>query len=279
MKKYFDAHTHLNNERLFDKYQEYIDAFAEIWGKFLVNVGADENYNTNALTIAKNNTHQGCEILSVLGLHPCEVEERTKSLSSEQGNEKILYECEKLRKLVLENKEQVVAIGECWIDLHYVHTPENLALQEKLFTFQLEFAREQNLPIVIHSRDAFEETFEIMKEYTDLKIYVHCWWYGPAEIKKLFATFPHLWVGFTWNISYPKAQEIRDSFPEVPFDKVLLETDAPYLAPQKMRGKTNQPAFVQYVYDFVSQEFAINPDILEKQIEENFREFYAITSK
>ncbi len=179
-----------------------------------------------------------------------------------------------MKTLVLEHREEVVAIGECGIDLHYVNTPENLTLQKDLFQQQLDLARALELPVVIHSRDAFDETLEILKEYPDLKIYFHCWGYSPEKIKKLFTVFPKLWIGFTGNVSYPKAQEIRDSLAVVPRERLLMETDAPYLSPQKVRGKTNQPVYIQYVYQFIAEQLMISEKQLAQQIEKNFRAFY-----
>lgn len=273
--KYFDAHTHLNSERLFSHYQQYIDNFVNIWWQALVNIWADHTYNQNALTIACENTNPDCKIYSALGLHPCEVQAWQEEYPvCDQAT--ILTKFTQLRDLVLAHRDELVAIWETGIDLHYINTPENLELQKYLFQLQLDFARELDLPVVIHSRDAFAETLEVLQAYLDIKIYFHCWGYWPDEAKKLLENFPNVLIGFTGNVSYPKAQGIRDSLHLVPTDKLLLETDAPYLSPQSMRGKTNEPAFIQYVYDFISQEFASNPEKLEKQIEKNFRDFYGL---
>ncbi len=283
--RYYDAHTHLNSEKMFDNYQEYIDKFVAIWWRALVNVWADHGYNENALTIARENTNEVCAIYTTLGLHPCEIESWEKNVQKTSWEEEqkfllsehdVQEEFLKLKKLVLENKKEIVAIGECGIDLHYVNTPENLALQKLLFQRQLDLARELDVPVVIHSRDAFKETLEILKDYTDLKIYVHCWGYGPEEVKTLLEIFPKVWIGFTGNVSYPKAQDIRESLAVVPRECLLLETDAPYLAPQKVRGKTNEPAFVQYVYQFVAEQLAVSEGTLAQQIEQNAKVLYSV---
>ncbi len=272
--QYFDAHTHLNSEQLFPHYQDAIDTFVQAWWSALVNIWADHKYNDNALSIAQWNTNQACNIYSVLGLHPCEIDAREqKFLVSEQEVQK---EFQKLKALVLENKKDIVAIGECGIDLHYVHTPENLKLQKLLFQSQLDLARDLDFPVVIHSRDAFDETLDILKAYTDLHIYFHCRGYWPEEIQTLLASFPYLWIGFTGNITYPKAKAIRASLAQVPDNRILLETDAPYLAPQKVRGKTNHPAFIQYVYQFVAEQKGISVSDLASHVEKNFKTFYRI---
>ena len=146
--------------------------------------------------------------------------------------------------------------------------------QEQLLTLQLDLARKYNLPVVIHSRDAFEDSVKILENYKDLKIYFHCWGYGPNEIEKVKNIFPNLWIGFDGNITYKKAQELRDSIKKCDLNNILLETDAPYLTPQIIRKEKNQPANVRYIYDFVSELLGINLEKLKQEIKSNFENFY-----
>jgi TatD DNase family protein len=127
-----------------------------------------------------------------------------------------------------------------------------LEIQKQLFIEHCKIAREFNLPLMVHSRDAFKQTFEVLKDYTDLIIYFHCWGYGPNEFRMLNAEFKNLFVGFCGNVTYKKAEELRETLKIVPLDQLLLETDAPYLTPQIIRGETNHPANVKYIYEFVS---------------------------
>ena len=131
--------------------------------------------------------------------------------------------------------------------------------------------------MVVHSRDAFPETFEILKNYTDLTIYFHCWGYGPEQIKILQdLKIKKLFFGFCGNITYKKADELRKSLHIVPLDQLLLETDAPYLTPQIIRGETNHPAHVKYIYDFVADFLKISPELLSQHTEINFHSIYKI---
>jgi TatD DNase family protein len=99
-----------------------------------------------------------------------------------------------LKAMYSENKEYIVGIGETGIDLHYANTPEILDLQKKLFQLHADLAQELNLPIIIHSRDAWHETLDVLKTYKDLTIYFHCRGYGPDEITYLQNTFPKLYI-------------------------------------------------------------------------------------
>jgi TatD DNase family protein len=107
-----------------------------------------------------------------------------------------------------------------------------LAVQQELFVKHCELAQELKLPLVIHSRDGFQETLDILQNYKDLVIYFHCRGYGPEEYKILENMFPKLFIGFCGNVTYKKAQALRDTLDIVSDDKLLLETDAPYLSPE-----------------------------------------------
>lgn len=266
---YTDSHAHLNTSKLFANRKDYIVEFEKIGGTMLVNAWADDEYNYNWIEIAKKYNENNWKIFvkATIGFHPYEVV--CKNITEENLEQKM----SELKKMYLENKRYIVAIWECGIDTHY-DWELNIKLQQKVLKIHCDLAVEFGLPIVIHSRDDFNSTIEILKEYTDLKIYFHCRWYGPNEIKILQKMFENLWIGFCGNISYPKAQNIRDSLAIVDRDKILLETDAPYLPPQQFRGKTNYPAYVKYVYDFVAIELKLENTELTKIIKDNFDRIY-----
>ena len=138
----------------------------------------------------------------------------------------------------------------------------------------MKLARKYNLPVVIHSRDDFESTYEILGNYKDLKFYIHCWWYCPQEIAKVQNNFPNLWIWFCGNVTYPSAENLRNSLKLVELDKLLIDTDAPYLPVKKFRGQTNKPAMITYLYDFISDFLEIERVELEKKVKENFDRLY-----
>lgn len=262
-----DAHTHLNSPLLYPRWKDHVLVFQNNAWKAIINVWADAEYNKNWIQISRDyiwDIYMKCTVW----FHPYEVviwNITEKNIKDEINN---------LRNLYLENKEHIVAIWEAGIDIHYDWNI-NLELQKKLFQMQCELAKELKLPIVIHSRNDFDSTMDVLKEYKKLKIYFHCRWYGPKEIKKL-KDFKqkNLWIWFCGNISYPKAQNIRDSLLACGIENILLETDAPYLSPQEFRWETNYPVNVKYIYDFTAKELNIDKPILAKNIELNFKNLY-----
>lgn len=254
-----DAHTHLNHPELFKERELHLNAFAQAGGKGLVNIGANAEYNENALTIAElaKKTHPQLWIKASIGIHPCDVE--NTSLNAE-------HEIEKLKKLFTLYQEHIVAIGECGIDLYYPGASDFLDFQKEIFIKQCELARELKLPIVIHSRTAFRETVEILQNFKDLKIYFHCWSYGLDELTRLLNEFPQIWIGYTGISTYPKSEENRACLRATPLDQLLLETDAPYLAPQGFRGQINHPTLVKVVGEYASTTLNIDQESLRKQV-------------
>jgi len=267
----YDSHTHLNDPKLFPKRKNYLKQFSEIWWKWLINIWAGKKFNLRWIEIAEQywdffNTD--LFVKSTIAFYPFDI------LSGEITKENLTQSISELKKLYYEKEEFIVGIGECGIDLHYDNLHDKLDLQKELFALQLDLAQELNLPIVIHSRSAFSETFDIVKNYKNSKIYYHCRGYWPAELKKLQKYFPNFRVWFCGNISYPKVEELRESLKIINPDSILLETDAPYLAPQKIRWTTNHPANIKYLYEFAINLLEQNKWSFEKQIERNFFNLY-----
>jgi len=280
---YIDAHTHLNSPQIFVEYKKYIENFKNIWGKKLVNVWVDFSWTEKALKI-ENEFPDIC--LSTWWFHPTEP-------IFKYNNWK--YEFEKwefvswdkylnLIKKYLENlckEKKIVAIWECWTDFHYFQNIKEwqteqdiIKKQEELLILQAELSKKYNLPLIIHSRDSFEKSYDILKNYKEQKIYFHCWWYWKNEIKKMEEKFPNIWFWFDGNITYKKVEDLRESIKQANIKNILFETDAPYLTPQIIRKEMNQPANVKYVYDFVSKLLDIPLKQLQEQIKNNFKTFY-----
>lgn len=264
---YIDAHTHLNSPKLFEDWQKHILDFEKIWGVGIVNVWADQAYNNNAIEISKNYKWK-INVWATIWFHPYEVE------CGNINEWNIKNYINELKSSYNENKKCIVAIWEAWIDISFNKEKSNINLQKKLFEAQCKLAQELNMPIIIHSRDDFESTFDVLKKYKNLKIYFHCRWYGPNEVKTLQKSFDNIWIGFCANISYPKAQNIRNSIKVCDLNNILLETDAPYLPPQEFRGKTNYPIFVKHIYDLWSELLCIEKDKLEEIVYNNFKKLY-----
>lgn len=291
---FYDSHTHLNDDKLYPQRQNYLQHFIDMWWLWLVNVGVDLERSQRAVTIAQQAQEKFPDIFvkATVGFHPSEVcfnhivtSNEVRSIGKIESNnsytsrplsskwQSIQQSIQELKNLYTNNKEHIVAIGECGIDTHYDGDPY-IDLQKELFAQQCDLAKELDLPIVIHSRDDFASTWDVIRNYKDQKIYFHCRGYGPDEVKVLQDFFPQLWIGFCGNISYPKAQVLRDSLYATRHESIVLETDAPYLAPQKYRGQTNQPAYVVQIYEYVASILSLDIQQLQSTITTNFQNLY-----
>ncbi len=267
---YYDAHTHFNDEKLYPQWETYLQHFIAVGGLWLVNVGVDLERSERAVSIAQQAQEKFSDMFvkATIGFHPSEV-----CFGKIPDSKSIVSAVQSLKLLYKENNKHIVAIGECGIDTHYEWDP-HIAIQKELFAQQCELAKELDLPIVIHSRDDFASTWDVIKNYRDQKIYFHCRGYGPDEVKILQDHFSQLWIGFCGNISYPKAQILRDSLYVVRPESIVLETDAPYLAPQTRRWKTNEPAYVKEIYDYVASILSIDLPQLQSRLADNFQKLY-----
>lgn len=258
-----DTHTHLNEDRLFENRKTHIETFQNTGGKILINAGANPFYNQRGIQISQEAKQFFPQLIikTTVGIHPCDITKEFKS------------QIEDIEKLYLQNPEEIVAIGECGVDLHFPES-EAVEIQQEGFKLQAELARKHHLPLVIHSRDAFEETFEVLKDFSDLKIYIHSRAYDENALKKCEETFPHLRIGINNIFTYPSAKESRNAVLKKTSAKILTETDAPYLPPQSKRGEINYPHYVQYVYDAYTTQTEKQSDEIEREIEKNVKALF-----
>ena len=162
-------------------------------------------------------------VFSSFGLHPHEASRWSDELERN------------LRQCLAENKS--VAVGECGLDYHYMSSPRDQQLEA--FRAQCRVAVETGLPLVVHSREAEEDTMEMLEKEMprEWHIHVHCFTSSPSMATRLLAHFPNLFIGFTGVVTFKKNDEILAAVAAVPLDRILLETDAPYMAPTPHRGK------------------------------------------
>jgi TatD DNase family protein len=139
---------------------------------------------------------------------------------------------QQLLEIYRRESDIIVAIGECGIDMHYEHSHARVLMQQMVLRRQCELAQKLDLPVVIHSRDGYQETIDVLTEFPDLVYYFHCFGYGVREVEELLELFTCVYFGFDGNSTYPKASHLREACQIVPLERLLLETDSPYLAPQ-----------------------------------------------
>jgi len=167
---------------------------------------------------------------------------------------------------------KLFGIGE--IGLDYYWRDDNRAEQLKYFEMQASIAKKRDLPVIVHSRDALDDTRGLLMNLSISKGILHCF-SGNADDAKQFLDMGFL-ISFAGNVTYKKALSLHEAAAFVPDDRLLLETDCPYLSPQTVRGQKNHPAWVTHTYDFVARLRNIPVDALAERIERNFNSFTGV---
>ena len=261
----FDSHAHLNSDKFEGRYLENVKSVMEKV-EYVVIPAWDYQSSLKALEIADTNNN----IYVALGLHPTEVprfldEAKQNKMSFE---EYIEQELDKIEKLILENRKKVVAIGELGLDYYWDKEEYTQGLQRYMMIKQIGLANKLNLPIVIHTRDATIDMIKLLQENEVLKKGImHCVPINEYLIKET------LKLGYYISFKNAKPEECVKI---VPLDKMLVETDTPYLTPEPMRGKENTPCNVKYVIEKISNIINKEPSEIEKITTENAKKIYNI---
>ena len=246
MTEWFDNHCHLSERAE----EEVIEARKALVVGF-INVGTDFETSIEAIEKAKTLP----DVWATAGVHP---HEARKGI---EGIEDLLAD------------SNVVAVGEAGLDYHYDYSPRED--QKKIFAEQIEMANKFNLPLVIHTREAWEETFNILDfEGVPESTVFHCFTGGTVEAKECLERGAYL--SFSGIITFKKSESLREAASECPLDRAMIETDSPYLTPVPFRGKKNEPANVV----LVGQELAYlqdkSPEEIAAATTQNALDFYGL---
>lgn len=201
----------------------------------------------------------------MLGLHPCYV--------TEQYEKELSF----LRKELERRNEVLVAIGEIGLDLYW--DKSRLSDQIKALKQQLDWALEFHLPVALHVRDAFDPLFEVLVDYqsTDLKGVFHCFTGEEHHLNHILQNHPTFYFGIGGVITYKKSG-LAEVVKQIPLNRMLLETDAPYLPPSPHRGKRNEPSFLIHIADRISTALEIPIERVKKITSENAQELFNLDS-
>lgn len=230
----FDSHCHLNDVNLYSKIDEIIRKSIEVGVTAFLVVGYDYSSSILAVEIAKK---YPCCYASI-GIHPSEID----SILNKNIDE--------FFKLALE--EKVVAIGEIGLDYHYQNDEIEKNRQKEWFIKQINYANKYNLPVIIHSRDAAMDTLDILKKYKINKYGVlHCFSMS-VDMMKAFLNIG-FYIGLDGPITFKNAKTPIEICKEVPINRLLIETDSPYLTPTPYRGKENAPYYLPLIAEEVSK--------------------------
>jgi TatD DNase family protein len=247
-----DTHCHLDFPE-FDSDRDAVIKRAAAQGvDCIINIGSSIEGSRRSVELAR----QFDSVYATVGIHPHEADQATKEA------------CDIIKDLA--GNQKVVAIGEIGLDYFKNYSkPEN---QLPLFLSLLKIAKDLNLPLVIHSRQAKEDTLRILKEAMPVKAVVHCFSGDEAFLKNCLDL--GFLISFTCNVTYKKAQDLRDIIKLVPLDNLLLETDAPYLSPEGSRGKRNEPSAVRMLAEFVADIKGLSLDSVAYATTANAKRFF-----
>jgi TatD DNase family protein len=232
--RWIDDHCHLERDPL--RADEQVAAAAEAGVTRLISVGCDVDQSSDYIDAARR--HPGV-VWATAGIHPHEAKDGL------DGLEGLLGEAE------------VVAVGECGLDYHYDHSPRGT--QREVFAAQIALAHAHDLALVIHTREAWSDTFDILEaEGTPERTVFHCFSGGPEEALRCLDLGAVL--SFSGIVTFPSATDLQAAAVLCPLDRLLVETDSPYLAPIPHRGKRNQPAWVSVVGAAVAELRGVAPE-------------------
>lgn len=171
----------------------------------------------------------------------------------------------------------MLVVGEMGLD--YFYNNSDPAIQRDVFKAQINIAKETKLPIIIHSRDAADDTWAIMTEHIPphWKIHFHCFSYEDKEFAaKILKAFPNLYIGFTGALTFKKSDKLREVIKSVPLERTLLETDSPYMAPEPYRSKTCHPGYIPIIAKRVAEIHVTTTEQVLKITRENVKKVYGI---
>lgn len=250
----FDTHTHYNDKRYDEDRMEVLAALKEAGVSKVVNISA----SWKDLQDTRKLIREIPFMYGAVGVHPDHVGELDDS------------RMEELKSFCREDK--VVAVGEIGLDYHWMTEPKEI--QKKWFIRQLGLAKEEGLPVVIHSRDAAKDTFDIMKaEHAGTTGgVIHCY-SGSVEMAREYVKLGY-YLGIGGVVTFKNSKTLKNVVREIPLSHLVLETDCPYLAPTPHRGKRNTSAYLPYVAEEIARQKGITPQEVEEATWNNAMQLY-----
>ncbi|MFH0948606.1 MAG: TatD family hydrolase [Elusimicrobiota bacterium] len=244
-----DTHCHLLDSA-FDKDRcEVIERVFSSGITKLIEISIEPNLWQSSLDLCKQYENIFCSI----GIHPNDADKYTDFLH-------------------FLNEKKVVAVGECGLD--YYRNSVDKKVQIEIFEKQLEIAAEFKKPVIIHCRQAEEDTFDILSNNKNISGVIHCF-SSTVEFAEKFLQLG-LYIGIDGPVTYPNANNLREVVKKIPLEKILLETDSPYLPPQSFRGKRNEPSYIKYIAEKIAEIKEMPVPEISKTTDENAEKLFGI---
>lgn len=253
---FFDSHAHYDDKKFDKDRKAIISKIRKAGVDYVVNVGADLDTSLKSIDLADEYDF----IYAAVGVHPHDVKELMEE------------DIEKLYGMA--NHEKVVAYGEIGLDYHYDYSPREL--QKEWFIEQIELAKELELPIIVHSREASKDTFDILKDYKANLFggVIHCF-SGSAELAKEYVKDDY-YIGIGGVITFANAKKTIEVVKEIPLDHLLIETDCPYLAPVPNRGQRNDSSNLKYIAEKIAELKGVSLEEVAEKTMANAKKLYGI---
>ena len=251
----FDTHAHMDDHAFDEDRAELLASLPGQGLALVMNPGCSLASSYNAVKLANSHDY----IYAAVGSHPDVADE---------VNENTLAEYRKLCKL----NSKVKAIGEIGLDYHYEDIPREIQL--KAFRAQMELARELNLPVIVHERDAHEDGMQVVRDFPDVTGVFHCY-SGSAEMARQLVD-KGWYIGFTGVLTFKNARKAVEVAASIPLDRIVLETDCPYMAPEPFRGKRNDPGTIYRMAEKLAEIRGLSVEEIHAITVENGKKLYRI---
>ena len=252
----FDTHAHMDDRAFDADREELLSSLPDSGIGLLMNPGCSLESSRNAVALAT----QYDWIYAAVGSHPD---------AADEVSDAVLEEYRKLCKLY---PEKIKAIGEIGLDYHYEDIPRQL--QKKAFIAQMELARELDLPVIVHEREAHEDGLAIVKAFPEVKGVFHCF-SGSAELARQLTDLGW-YIGFTGVLTFKNARRAIEAAQAIPLERIVIETDCPYMSPEPFRGRRNDPGKVYRMAEKLAQIRGISTEEAQAITFENGKRLYRI---
>ncbi len=252
---FIDSHCHIDGEQFDGDRDEVVQRARDAGVAAMLNIGTGDPHSDDferAVAVAERYEN----VYASVGVHPHDAK-----LYDDKAEDHLIG--------LVRSSPKVIAWGEIGLDYYYDHSPRDVQID--VFRRQIRTARSLNLPIIIHSRDADDETVEILTEecsYDGFRGIMHCFG-GTPEMASALMKIGFL-ISFAGNVTFKKAENLRESARVVPLDRLLIETDCPFLTPVPIRGKRNEPAFVTHTAAFLAELHNVSQKEIANRSSDNF---------
>ena len=249
-----DSHCHLDHENLYTSINEIIDRSKKIGITKLLTICTTFKSFEKIINIVNLDPM----IFGTFGIHPHESE-------TDIVTKDIILQS-------IRNNKKIIGVGETGLDFYYNHSDKKIQISS--FINHIESSLELNLPLIVHSRNAENETYDILSSYKNknLKILMHCFTGTDHFAKKLLKL--NSYFSASGIITFKNSIELQNTFKNIPLENLLVETDSPYLAPVPMRGKNNEPSFIRYTVEKLSNLKSLTPSEISKITTDNFNKLF-----